>query len=60
MLDDLVLTSRRNPGTVSVSMSTLILVRKGSYVNGILIESVGVTAGSDEDPVSVLECGLYN
>jgi len=41
-------------------MSPLMLVRMDSYVNGILVESVGVTTGSDEDPVSILECGLYN
>jgi hypothetical protein len=36
----------------------LILIRKESYVNCVLIESLRVTTSGDEDPVTVLESGL--
>jgi hypothetical protein len=60
VLDGLVLTSRRNPGAVPISMDVLILIliRKESYVNCVLIESLRVTTSGDEDPVTVLESGL--
>jgi hypothetical protein len=62
VLDGLVLTSRRNPGAVSISMDVLILIliRMESYVDCVLIESLRVTASGDEDPVTVLEGGLSN
>jgi hypothetical protein len=57
-----VLTSRRNPGAVSISMDVLILIliRMESYIDCVLIESLRVTASGDEDPVTVLEGGLSN
>jgi hypothetical protein len=62
VLDGLVLTSRRNPGAVSISMDVLILIliRMESYIDCVLIESLRVTASGDEDPVTVLEGGLSN
>jgi hypothetical protein len=60
VLGVLVLTSRRNPGAISISMDVLILImiRKESYIDCVLIETLRVTASGDEDPVTVLEGGL--
>jgi hypothetical protein len=38
--DLVVLTSRRNPGAISISINVLILIRKESYVDCVLIESL--------------------